>query len=136
MGRSSRRMPGLVFRGGVWHIDKVIYGTRVCESTGTSDLEEAQSLLMRRLQAARSKRLFGARQTHTFREAATKYLEENQHKRSLERDARALVTVDPYIGELQLRRVHHGTLQPLVRAQLKAGISSRYDQPGPRGRAA
>ena len=123
MGRSSRRMPGLVFRGGVWHIDKVIYGTRVCESTGTSDLQEAQSLLMRRLQATRATKLFGARQTHTFREAATKYLEENQHKRSLERDARALVTVDPFVGELSLRRVHHGTLQPFVSERLKAGIS-------------
>lgn len=80
MGRNSisRRMPGLVFRGGVWHIDKVIYGKRVCEYTGTSDLEEARSLSMRRLQAARATKLFGARQTHTFCEAATKYLAENQ----------------------------------------------------------
>jgi integrase len=123
MGRNSRRMPGLILRGGVWHIDKVIYGTRICESTGTGDLEEAQSLLMRRVQAAKAMRLYGARQSHTFREAATKYLEENQHKRSLERDARALATIDPYIGELPLRRVHHGTLQPFVQARLKAGIS-------------
>ena len=123
MGRNSRRMPGLILRGGVWHIDKVIYGTRICESTGTGDLEEAQSLLMRRVQAARAMRLYGARQSHTFRDAATKYLEENQHKRSLERDARALATMDPYIGQLPLRRVHHGTLQPFVQARLKAGIS-------------
>ena len=124
MGRNiNRRMSGLLLRGGVWHIDKVIHGTRICESTGTSDLEEAQSLLMRRVQAARAMRLFGARQSHTFREAATKYLEENQHKRSLERDARALVTIDPYIGELPLRRVHHDTLQSFVQARLKAGIS-------------
>ena len=50
----------------------------------------AEALLMRRLQAARATRLFGAREEHTFREAVTKYLNENQHKRSLERDARAL----------------------------------------------
>ncbi len=124
MGRSiNRRMSGLLLRGGVWHIDKVIHGTRICESTGTSDLEEAEALLMRRLQAARATRLFGAREEHTFREAATKYLEENQHKRSLERDARALATLDPYIGELPLQRVHHDTLQHFVRARLGAGIS-------------
>jgi hypothetical protein len=70
----------------IWHIDKVIHGTRVCESTGTSDLEEAEALLMRRLQAARATRLFGAREEHTFREAATKYLEENQHKWSKDLD--------------------------------------------------
>ena len=116
-------MSGLLLRGGVWHLDKVIHGTRVCESTGTSDLEEAEALLMRRLQAARATRLFGAREEHTFREAATKYLEENQHKRSLERDARALATLDPYIGELPLQRVHHDTLQPFVRARLVKGIS-------------
>ena len=123
MGPNTRRIPGLTLRGGVWHIDKVIYGTRICESTGTSDLEEASALLMRRMQAARAVKLFGARQSHTFREAATKYLEENQHKRSLERDARALATMDPYIGELPVRRVHHGTLQPFVQARLKDGIS-------------
>jgi hypothetical protein len=35
--------------------------TRICESTGASDLEEAEALLMRRLQAARSTRLLGHR---------------------------------------------------------------------------
>jgi hypothetical protein len=70
MGRNiNRRMSGLLLRGGVWHIDKVIHGTRVCESTGTSDLEEAEALLMRRLQTARATRLFGTREEHTFREA-------------------------------------------------------------------
>jgi integrase len=123
MGRNSRRMPGLIFRGGFWHIDKVIYGTRVCESTGTSTIEEAEALLIRRLQAARATRLFGAREEHSFRDAATKYLEEHQHKRSLERDARALATLDPYIGKLPLHRVHHDTLQPFVRGRLAVGIS-------------
>jgi len=124
MGRNiNRRMSGLLLRGGVWHIDKVIHGTRICESTGTSDLEDAEALLMRRLRAARATRLFGAREEHTFREAATKYLEENQHKRSLERDARPLATLDPYIGELPLQRVHHDTLQPFVRERLVKGIS-------------
>jgi integrase len=67
--------------------------------------------------------LFGAQREHLFREAATKFLNEHQHKRSLERDARALAALDPFIGELNLRRVHHDTLQPYVRARLAAGIS-------------
>jgi hypothetical protein len=36
---------------------------------------------------------------------------------------RALATLDPYIGELPLQRVHHDTLQTFVRARLKARIS-------------
>lgn len=63
------------------------------------------------------------RRIRTFRAAATKYLEEHQHKRSLERDARALAVLDPFIGELPLPRVHHDTLQPYVRYRLDVGIS-------------
>jgi integrase len=116
-------MPGLQFRGGVWVIDKVIYGERICESTGTSDLEEAEAVLARRIGQARAVHLFGAHRERSFREAATRFLEEHQHKRSLERDARALAALDPFIGALSLQRVHHDTLQPYVRSRLTAGIS-------------
>jgi len=50
-------------------------------------------------------------------------LEENQHKRSLERDARALAAVDAYIGQLTLQKVHYGSLQTFIRDKLKAGKS-------------
>jgi hypothetical protein len=51
----------------------------------------------------REVKLFGARRERTFGQAATKFLEENQHKRGLERDARSLPILDPYIGALPLR---------------------------------
>jgi len=123
MGHDRRRMSGLQLRGGVWCIDKVVYGTRICESTSTSDFKEAQALLARRMEEARAIRLFGAHREWIFREAATKFLSENTHKRSLERDARALTSLDPFIGEMPGRRVHHDTLQPYIRARLQAGIS-------------
>jgi hypothetical protein len=34
MAPTPRRAQGLLLRGSVWHIDKVIYGKRICESTG------------------------------------------------------------------------------------------------------
>jgi integrase len=117
------RPPGLTLRGAVWHIDKEIYGKRVCESTGTSELKKAVMVLARRIDELRSSHFYGTRTPRSFREAATKYLEENQHKRSLERDARALATVDPYIGELHLQRVHSGTLQSFIRDRLNAAVS-------------
>jgi integrase len=61
--------------------------------------------------------------SRTFRDAAAKFLAENQHKRSLERDERAIAAVDPFIGELPLQRVHHDTLQPYVRWRLGDGKS-------------
>jgi hypothetical protein len=45
---SRRRSRGLLLRKGVWHIDKVIYGKRICESTQTGDLVEAEALLVMR----------------------------------------------------------------------------------------
>jgi integrase len=119
----NQRTPGLQKRRGIWHIDKKFRGARICESTGTSDIQQAEEYFAKRIMEMREVRLFGIRQERTFRVAATKYLEENQHKRSLERDARALSAVDPYIGDLPLRRVHHDTLRPYVRARLGAGTS-------------
>ena len=48
MGR--KRSPGLRIRGGIWHIDKQILGRKVCESTGTGDLEEAELILARKIE--------------------------------------------------------------------------------------
>src|SRR5437762_12717339 len=82
--------PGLTLRGAVWHIDIDMYGTRICESTGTSDLKKAVAILSRWLQEVVVTRVFGASKPRTFREAASGFLEENQHNTSLERDARAV----------------------------------------------
>jgi hypothetical protein len=119
----NQRTPGIQKRGGIWHIDKKFRGARICESTGTSDILQAKEYFAKRVMEMREVRLFGIRQERTFRVAATKYLKEHQHKRSLERDARALSSLDAYIGDLPLRRVHHDTLQAYVRGRLGAGIS-------------
>ena len=119
----KQRTPGLIERGGLWHIDKMFRGARICESTGTSNLRQAEEYLAKRIVELREVRVFGVRIVRSFRAAATKYLEENQHKRSLERDARALVILDPFIGERAVQRVHHDALQPFVRSRLEAGIS-------------
>jgi integrase len=120
----QRRTPGLAKRGEVWHVDKWIKGYgRLCESCGTGNLDEAIRFLNRRLEKLREQLVYGQRQDRTFREAATKYLNEHLHKRSLERDARALQSLDPSIGNLPLPRVHQDSLRGHVQARLDAGIS-------------
>ena len=119
----NQRTRGLTERGGLWHIDKLFRGARICESTGTSNLAQAEKYLAKRIAQLRETMALGASRVHSFRAAATKYLSEHQHKRSLERDARALASLEPFIGALPLKRVHHETLQPYVRAQLERGIS-------------
>lgn len=71
MGRV--RTPGLIKRGGVWHIDKRVTGYgRVAESCGTASLEEAERFLVHRMEVIRQATVYGVRPTRTFREAAAK----------------------------------------------------------------
>lgn len=108
---------GLLLRKGVWHIDKVLYGKRICKSTGSSDLKEAEALLAHRVTQARRMHLYGEPGEYTFRDAATKFLAENQHKRSIERDERTIRILDPFIGALPLKKVHQGTLESYIQSR-------------------
>ncbi len=105
-----KRTPGLQMRGGTWHIDKVIFGQRIVESTRTSNLEEAEGYLAHRIETIRKAKAYGARPTRLFKEAAAKYLRENMEKRSIGDDASRLKGLLPFIGNLPLRQIHDGTL--------------------------
>lgn len=120
---TRKHIPGLIKRKGIWHIDKVIQGKRLCESTGTASLNEAELVLARRIDDVRKQALFGVRPVRTFREAATKYLNESR-KRSLARDAQDLKLLDPHIGHLALHQVHMGTLAKFIEARSKDGVKS------------
>src|SRR5258708_3528926 len=120
--RSTR---GLLLRKGIWHIDKVLFGKRICESTHTSDLKEAEMLLAQRVSQARKVHLYGEPAEHTFREAGVKFLKENQHKKTIARDVRTLKVLDPFIGSLPLKQVHQGTLEPYIQWRRKKGQGAR-----------
>ena len=81
MGR--KRIPGLRGRAGIWHIEKQIFGRKIHESTGTGELKTAELVLARRIEEARMATMFGVRAKRTFREAATRFLEENLALRSI-----------------------------------------------------
>lgn len=123
MGR--KRSPGLRNRGGIWHIEKQIFGQTVHESTGTSNLKTAELILARRIEEIRQARSFGVRPTRTFREAATKFLEENSQLGSIDDYAIHLKQLDPFIGDLPLQNVHLGTLQPFIEARRQQGIRTK-----------
>ena len=123
MGR--KRSPGLRNRGGIWHIEKQIFGQKIHESTGTSSLEEAELILAHRIEERRQAKLFGVRPKRTFREAATKFLEENLHLASISDYAMHLRQLDPHIGDLPLENVPLGTLQPFIKARRKQGIKTK-----------
>lgn len=123
MGR--KRSPGLRNRHGIWHIEKQILGHSIHESTGTSDLEEAELILARKIEEIRQAKVFGVRPTRSFREAAAKFLEENLQLASISDYAMHLKQLDPFIGDLPLENVHLGTLQPFIEARRKQGIKNK-----------
>ena len=121
MGR--KKISGLIKRGGIWH--KQFRGRRLCESTGESDLESAELYLARKLDTFRRAAIYGERPERSFRQAATKYLNENLDKRSMENQALHLRLLDPFIGDLPLRGVHMGTLQPFIAARRTQGVKTK-----------
>lgn len=104
MGR--KRTPGLFKRGDIWHIDKQIFGCRIRESVRADSFEEAEQYLAKRIEELRQAKIYGVRQTRSFREAATKFLLETQHKASISDDAGRLKGLVPYIGDLPLETIH------------------------------
>jgi len=123
MGR--KRTPGLYKRGDAWHIDKKVFGRRLCESTGANELEEAEKYLARRLEEVRQAAVYGVRPKRTFKEAATKFLMENQHKRSIRSDAGRLKVLVEYIGDMSLESIHMGSLQIFIEGRRQDKVKTR-----------
>jgi integrase len=122
---ARKRTPGLYQRAGKWHVDKVILNRRICESTGASSIEEAEKYLARRCEEIRQATIYGVRPKRLFRDAATKFLVENLHKRSIADDASRLKYLDKYIGHIPLDNIHMGTLQPFIDGRRKEGKKTK-----------
>ncbi|MGB6067281.1 MAG: tyrosine-type recombinase/integrase [Desulfomonilaceae bacterium] len=122
MGR--KKVAGLINRKGIWHIDKVVRGRRLCESTGESHIERAEEYLARRIDEIRQAEIFGVRPKRTWRQAATKFLSETD-KASIRCDASYLKMMDPFIGGLSLTSIHMATLQPFIELKKQQGRKKR-----------
>ena len=122
MGRKN--VPGLIMRAGIWHVDKRILGRRVCQSTGTSQLEEAERYLAKVMEEVRQAQVYGVRPSRTFEQAAAKFVLEHQHKRSIRDDVHLLKSLMPFIGDVALDRLHMGTLQSWISLRQKQGIAA------------
>ncbi|MDI3598808.1 tyrosine-type recombinase/integrase [Pseudomonas aeruginosa] len=117
-------MTGLYERNGIWHVDKVVRGQRLQESTGTSNREEAEQYLIHRLEKLREEKVYGIRRIRSWREAATRYLVEYKDMPSIGLAAIYLEQLDPYIGDLPLTHVDDESLAPYIKHKLKPGSTS------------
>ncbi|MBX9267827.1 integrase [Chromobacterium violaceum] len=112
---ARKTIPGLTLRNNIWHIDKQVKGYgRLRESTGTDDREEAERYLIHKLDQIRQAIIYGVRPKRYWRQAAAKYLIENQDMPSIGDVAMHLRFLDPYIGDLTLDKIHDGTLEKFI----------------------
>ena len=123
MGR--KQTAGLFKRGEIWHIEKQILGHRLRESTGAKSLQEAEQYLTSRIEGVRQATIYGIRPKRSFKEAAVRFLSENQHKASIDTDAIYLKIICPFIGSLTLEHVHIGSLQHFIKAQQARNLKTK-----------
>jgi len=123
-GRRGHRTPGLIKRGAVFHIDKIIEGRRVTESTGAKDLAEAERYLAHRRAEIRRAHVYGERPSVTMQEAAAKFLAEYCPEASLARATNNLAQVLAFVGNLDVAQVHDGVLEVYRHARRDAGIAA------------
>jgi integrase len=122
MARKSR--PGLRKRGDFWHIEKIIKGHRIYESTGEKDYRRAEAYYDSRISDIRQTLVYGQRPVVMFKEAVEKFLREDCPTKSLERAGYAFDNVLPYIGMLNIDCVHDGSLAAYRDARIQSGVSA------------
>jgi len=91
----------------------------------TGDIAQAKECLAKRVIELRETRLYGTRELRSFRSAATKYLLDYKHKKRIKDDALQLKQLDPFIGGLELKRVHMGSLQDFIAKRRQDGVKTK-----------
>lgn len=117
-------LPGLYWdkETGKGSIDKRIDGLgRVRHRFTASTHQQAEVEYHRAIATAKTEA--AAPKLRTFREAATKYLNE-ETKPSISRDAGCLANLDPWLGSLRLDQIHQGSLQPYIDYRREQGAKS------------
>jgi integrase len=120
----AKRTPGLRKKGDIWHIEKVIVGKLIRQSTGEKELDQAERYLAQLIESQRKEKIYGERLDRTFNQAAARYVDEYGHKRSIDRSIQALKLAMPYIGEIPLLKIHSGVLDDFIKDRKKAGITA------------
>lgn len=121
MGRTSGIQPT---KDGGYKVDK-IYRKRRIQQGGFHTVDEAESWLIRTIDALRMQFVHGLRPQRTFEQAATHYVQLYQHKLSLDSDIADLKAVMPYIGHMHLDQIHNGTLKAFVDARKAQGRKNK-----------
>ena len=107
-------------------IDKEYRGVRIYVRLGPISEEEAEQRLDAELNRVEADLERGANFRPRFADCAARYLVESQHKRSVGVVTWHVRLLGPYLGTLEVNRVHDRTLnlEPFVADRIAAGVTA------------
>ena len=107
-----------------WWIKLNVNGRRVQQSTGTADRQKAQEYHDKLKARLWDESRLGVRPSHTWKEAVLRWLNERQHKSSLDDDKAHLRWVDKYLGTLELTAINRDLIDRIMADRLAEGVSN------------
>jgi integrase len=119
------RTPGItVDSRGQRLIDKEHRGVRICVRLGLLSQKDAEHRLDAEIIRVESDLARKASPHLRFADCAVRYLAESQHKRSVDLLAWHIRLLLPYLGDLEVNRVHDRTLEPFIADRVAAGVTA------------
>jgi hypothetical protein len=119
----STRTPGITANAaGERIINKEHRSVRIYARLGTVSEEEAQQQLAAQMERVEQEPQRKAARPR-FADAAARYLEEARDLRSADVTAWRVRLLSPYIGTLELKRVHDGALERFIADRLADGVT-------------
>ena len=122
---AATRMQGItVDTNGNFIIDKEHRGVRICLRLGKLSQRNAEQRLDAEIARVESELEHKAASHPRFADCAARYLAESQHKRSVSLVAWHIRLLYPYLGNLEVNRVHDRTLEPFIADRRAAGVTA------------
>ena len=119
------RTPGIrVDRNGGLIVGKEHRGIPIYIRLGLLGQDQAEQRLAEEIDRVDALLWRNANRRPTFADCAARYLTESKSKRSVDATAWHIRLLIPYVGTLDIRRVHDGTLQSFIAARVASGVTA------------
>ena len=119
---SNARHPGRSERGLI--IDKEHLGIPIYVRLGVISQEQAEQWLAAEIDRVDALLERNANRCPTFADCAARYLTDSKNKRSVDATAWHIRLLIPYVGSLDIHRVHDGTLASFIADRIASGVTA------------
>src|SRR2546425_7112127 len=119
------RTPGIrIDRNGGLIIDKEHRGIPIYIRLGLLSQQQAEQRLTEEIERVNALLQSNANRRPTFADCAARYLTDSKNKRSVDATAWHIRLLIPYVGGLDIHRVHDGTLTSFIADRIASGVTA------------